>query len=81
MGAQQSQFAFLQAKDLADAVDGLMRTHDVALWNGNDTSLSAPTCQRTYSRTEFQGVYWEEADAEARPKMEMACPMANEYRA
>ena len=43
VGAQQSQFAYLQAKDLADAVDGLMRTHDVALWNGNDTSLSAPT--------------------------------------
>lgn len=43
VGAQQSQFAFLQAKDLADAVEGLMRTHDVALWNGNDTSLSAPT--------------------------------------
>jgi hypothetical protein len=43
VGAQQSQFAFLQAKDLADAVQGLMRTHDVALWNGNDTSLSAPT--------------------------------------
>src|SRR6201987_2532771 len=41
--AQQSQFAYLQAKDLADAVDGLMRTHDVALWNGNDTSLSTPT--------------------------------------
>jgi len=41
--AQQSQFAYLQAKDLADAVDGLMRTHDVALWTGNDTSLSAPT--------------------------------------
>ncbi len=40
--AQQSQFAYLQAKDLADAVDGLMRTHDVALWNGTDTSLSAP---------------------------------------
>jgi len=40
--AQQSQFAYLQAKDLADAVDGLMRTHDVALWNGSDTSLSAP---------------------------------------
>ncbi len=33
--AQQSQFAYLQAKDLADAVDGLLRTHDVALWNGN----------------------------------------------
>ena len=42
VGQQQSQFAFLQAKDLADAVEGLMRTHDVALWNGNDTSLSAP---------------------------------------
>lgn len=43
VGKQQSQFAFLQAKDLADAVDGLMRTHDVALWSGNDTSLTAPT--------------------------------------
>jgi len=41
--AQQSQFAYLQAKDLADAVEGLLRTHDVALWNGTDTSLSAPT--------------------------------------
>jgi len=43
VGAQQSQFAFLQAKDLADAVEGLLRTHDAALWNGNDTSLTAPT--------------------------------------
>ena len=43
VGAQQQQFAYLQAKDLADAVDGLLRTHDVALWNGSDTSLSAPT--------------------------------------
>ncbi len=43
VGTQQSQFAYLQAKDLADAVDGLLRTHDVALWNGNDTSLSTPT--------------------------------------
>jgi hypothetical protein len=41
--AQQSQFAYLQAKDLADSVDGLMRTHDAALWNGSDTSLSSPT--------------------------------------
>jgi hypothetical protein len=41
--AQQTQFAYLQAKDLADTIDGLLRTHDVALWNGNDTSLSAPT--------------------------------------
>lgn len=43
VGAQESQFAFLQAKDLADTVEGLMRTHDVALWNGNDTSLGTPT--------------------------------------
>ncbi len=48
LGQQQSQFAFLQAKDLADSVDGLMRTHDVALWNGNDTSLSTPTSQQYY---------------------------------
>jgi hypothetical protein len=41
--AQQSQFAYLQAKDLADSVDGLLLTHDVALWNGNDTSLATPT--------------------------------------
>jgi hypothetical protein len=48
VGQQQSQFAFLQAKDLADAVDGLLRTHDVALWNGNDTSLTAPTTTQYY---------------------------------
>jgi len=48
VGAQQSQFAYLQAKDLADAVEGLMRTHDVALWNGNDTSLSSPTTTQYY---------------------------------
>ncbi|HUS19506.1 MAG TPA: hypothetical protein VMZ25_07630, partial [Terriglobales bacterium] len=43
VGAQQSQFAYLQAKDLADAVEGLLRTHDKALWSGTDTSLSTPT--------------------------------------
>src|SRR5512142_453582 len=48
VGAQQAQFAFLQAKDLADAVEGLMRTHDVALWNGNDTSLSSPTTNQYF---------------------------------
>lgn len=48
IGTQQSQFAYLQAKDLTDAVEGLMRTHDVALWNGNDTSLSAPTSAQYY---------------------------------
>ena len=48
VGTQQSQFAYLQAKDLADAVEGLMRTHDVSLWNGNDTSLSTPTTTQYY---------------------------------
>jgi len=48
VGSQQSQFAYLQAKDLADAVEGLMRTHDVALWNGSDTSLSTPTTQQYF---------------------------------
>ncbi|HWK31428.1 MAG TPA: hypothetical protein VNR20_05000 [Terriglobales bacterium] len=48
VGQQQSQFAYLQAKDLTDAVGGLMRTHDKALWNGTDTSLSAPTTTQYY---------------------------------
>jgi hypothetical protein len=43
LGTQQKQFAYLQAKDLLDTVDGVMRTHDVALWSGSDTSLSTPT--------------------------------------
>jgi hypothetical protein len=43
LGQQQSQFAYLQAKDLTDTVDGVLRTHDVALWNGSDTSLASPT--------------------------------------
>lgn len=43
LGNQQSQFAYLQAKDLADTIEGVMHIHDLALWNGNDTSLSTPT--------------------------------------
>jgi hypothetical protein len=43
LGQQQSQFAYLQAKDLMDTVEGVMHTHDLALWSGNDTSLSSPT--------------------------------------
>lgn len=50
LGNQQEQFAYLQAKDLVDTVSGVMVTHDVALWNGNDTSLSAPTT------TQYMGV-------------------------
>lgn len=43
LGNQQKQFAYLQAKDLVDTVEGVLNAHDVALWNGNDTSLSTPT--------------------------------------
>jgi hypothetical protein len=43
LGNQQSQFAYLQAKDLADTIEGVMHIHDLALWNGTDTSLSTPT--------------------------------------
>jgi hypothetical protein len=50
LGDQQKQFAYLQAKDLVDTVSGVMVTHDVALWNGTDTSLSAPTT------TQYMGV-------------------------
>jgi hypothetical protein len=48
LGQQQSQFSYLQAKDLADTVDGVLRAHDVALWNGSDTSLSTPTTTQYY---------------------------------
>ena len=50
LGNQQQQYAYLQAKDLVDTVAGVMVTHDVALWNGNDTSLSSPTT------TQYMGV-------------------------
>jgi hypothetical protein len=49
LGKQQSQFAYLQAKDLTDTVDGVLRTHDIALWNGTDTSLSTPTTRSTWA--------------------------------
>jgi hypothetical protein len=49
LGDQQKQFAYLQAKDLVDTVSGVMVTH-LALWNGNDTSLSALTT------TQYMGV-------------------------
>src|SRR5579875_3043426 len=48
LGAQQKQFAYLQAKDLVDTVEGVMLAHDVALWNGNDTSLSTPTTMQYF---------------------------------
>jgi len=45
---QQSQFAYLEAKDLVDTIDGLLRKHDQALWNGTDTSFSTPTTLEYY---------------------------------
>src|ERR1700740_98264 len=39
-GNQQQQLAYLQAKDLADTVSGVMVTHDVPLWNGKAPSLT-----------------------------------------
>lgn len=45
---QQSQFAYLEAKDLVDTVDGLLRKHDQALWNGSDTSFTTPTTLEYY---------------------------------
>src|SRR5579884_4042655 len=48
LGTQQKQFAYLQAKDLVDTVEGVLHTHDIALWNGNDTSLSSPTTTQYY---------------------------------
>jgi hypothetical protein len=40
---QQGQFAFLEAKDLTDGVDGVLKLHDQQLWTGNDTNLVMPT--------------------------------------
>lgn len=45
---QQSQFAYLVAKDIADTVDALLRKHDQALWNGADTSFTTPTSLEYY---------------------------------
>lgn len=45
---QQGQFSYLEAKDLTDTVDGLLRTHDLALWTGNDTSLPMPTTNQYF---------------------------------
>jgi len=51
LGTQQKQFAYLQAKDLVDTIEGVMHTHDVALWNGSDTSLSTPTTAQYFGVT------------------------------
>ncbi|MBI3405734.1 MAG: hypothetical protein HY046_09790 [Acidobacteria bacterium] len=45
---QQSQFAYLEAKDLADTIDAILRKNDQALWTGSDTSFTTPTTQEYY---------------------------------
>lgn len=40
---QQGQFAYLEAKDLTDAVDSVLKLHDQQLWTGSDTNLIIPT--------------------------------------
>jgi len=40
---QQGQFASLEQKDITDVVNSIVRLQASNVWNGNDTSLSAPT--------------------------------------
>ena len=40
---QQGQFTYLEAKDLTDCVDSVLKQHDQSLWQGNDTDLLNPT--------------------------------------
>lgn len=47
---QQGQFAYLEAKDLTDTVDGVLKLHDTKLWTGADTDLMVATS------TEYYGV-------------------------
>ena len=45
---QQGQFAYLEAKDLTDAVDSVLKLHDTNLWTGTDTSLIVPTTSQYF---------------------------------
>jgi hypothetical protein len=47
---QQGQFAYLEAKDLTDTVDAVLKLHDLGLWTGNDTDLILPTT------TQYMGI-------------------------
>ena len=40
---QQGQFSGLEAKDITDAVNAIVKLEASAIWNGSDTSLSSPT--------------------------------------
>ena len=45
---QQGQFAYLEAKDLTDTVDSVLKLHDQALWTGTDTDLLVQTTNQYY---------------------------------
>lgn len=45
---QQGLFAYLEAKDLVDTVDSVLKLHDTMLWNGSDTDLVLPTTTQYY---------------------------------
>jgi hypothetical protein len=45
---QQGQFTFLEAKDLTDTVDSVLKLHDANLWNGSDTDLMVATSTQYY---------------------------------
>lgn len=45
---QQAQFAYLEAKDLMDTIDAVLRKNDQGLWNGTDTSFTTPTTLEYY---------------------------------
>lgn len=45
---QQAQFSYLEAKDLTDTVDGVLKLHDSNLWQGNDTDLLVQTSTQYY---------------------------------
>jgi hypothetical protein len=48
LGAQQKQFAYLQAKDLVDTIEGVMLTHDVAAAARNHDSFGEPELARCH---------------------------------
>jgi hypothetical protein len=45
---QQGQFAFLEAKDLSDTVDSVLKAHDIGLWAGTDTDLIVPATSQYF---------------------------------
>lgn len=45
---QQGQFAYLEAKDLTDTVDSVLKLHDLGLWTGSDTDLIQPTTNQYF---------------------------------